>query len=234
MVVVDDASADRTLYVASSLDGVEVIRNERRLGRSGSRNRGLEAITTDFVAIQDADDYSLPHRLQETIPLALDGKSVVGTQLVWKDKRKGVYSGARWPDNFADTEALLSTFRTPVAHPSMLLPTELLKSVGGYDQTFPVAEDLDLMLRLRQTHSDLKFTNSRTQSVVYERARLDSAAYVMHANYWRSRVEERHTGGNQIRGSWMIDGSKQYVRQRLRYARDLALRRIVIGDDHHG
>jgi len=221
IIVVDDASTDRTLDLVRSLGGVQIIENKQRLGRSGSRNRGLDEVKTELVAIQDADDISLPHRLAETVPLALNGSSVVGSQLIWKDKRRGIYAGPRWPETHVDADIALANFRTPIPHPSMLIPTDLLKGVGGYDQRFPVAEDLDLMLRLKEKYPDLKFATSRSQSVVYERPRFDSAPYSLRSSYWRSRVEEIHTGKQLMNGSWVFDAAERYVRQRLRYARGI-------------
>lgn len=219
VIVVDDASTDETFSRIPRIGGVEVLRNSHQLGRSGSRNRGLEAVDTDFVAIQDADDVSLPLRLSLTIPLALDQKTIVGAQLVWQDERHGTHPGTGWPSTFDTAELALSAFRTPIAHPSMLIPTHLLKGVGGYDVRFPVAEDLDLMLRLRGAYPEVKFTSSPTQGVIYSRPRFDSLSYNLNASYWRSQVELSHTGIRPRRLVWALDGSERFLRQRIRYLR---------------
>lgn len=222
VIVVDDASTDGTLSQIPSRDGVEVIQNVRRLGRSGSRNKGLGAITTDFVAIHDADDISLPNRLDSTVPLALDARTVVGSQLIWQDPRTGIYGGPQWPSTFDDTEFALRNFRTPIAHPSMVIPVKLLRGVGGYDESFPVAEDLDLMIRLHRKYPEIRFVNSADQTVVYMRTRLDSLSYSLQSSYWRSKVEAIHIGRRSPRASWLLDASERYVRQRVRCVRGSA------------
>lgn len=223
VVVVDDASTDGTSDLIPRMDGVRVLRNESRLGRSGSRNRGLESVTSELVAIQDADDVSLPNRLGSTVPLALDGRTVVGSQLIWRDERRGIYQGAAWPTAASGTDLALSDFRTPVPHPSMLLPVDMIRGAGGYDGKFPVAEDLELMLRLRRKYPDVKFVNTDSQTVVYTRAELDSFTYNFRSSYWRYRAQAAY-GGSPSRASWIFDASERYVRQRMRYVRRAAIR----------
>jgi hypothetical protein len=71
LVVVDDASTDDTLKVIESIDDprVTVVHNDVNLGPYGSRNRGLENVTGQYVAIADADDWSHPERLAYQVSL---------------------------------------------------------------------------------------------------------------------------------------------------------------------
>lgn len=59
IIVCVDASPDETAEVAREL-GVKVLVNEQNLGCSRSKNRALEAATTDWVHFHDADDILLP------------------------------------------------------------------------------------------------------------------------------------------------------------------------------
>lgn len=219
VLVVDDASTDETFREIPVMEGVDVIRNEVRLGRSGSRNRGLATIKTDLVAIQDADDVSLPNRLRSTVPLVSSEMTVVGSQLLWSAESGKLYEGAGWPTNAGNAEKVLEDFRTPVAHPTMLIPTALMRAVDGYHESFPVAEDLDLMLRLRQLHSEVTFQNSPEATVIYSRTRCDSMAYCLDSHYWRRRVMERHTGFGGGKLVWVWEAMESYLRQRLRFIR---------------
>ena len=71
LVLVDDASTDDTPKVVESIDDprVTVIHNDVNLGPYGSRNRGLEKVTGEYVAIADADDWSHPERLAYQVSL---------------------------------------------------------------------------------------------------------------------------------------------------------------------
>jgi glycosyltransferase involved in cell wall biosynthesis len=55
ILVVDDASADRTASIAESLAGIRVIRHERNKGKGGAVKTGISSATGDIVLIQDAD-----------------------------------------------------------------------------------------------------------------------------------------------------------------------------------
>jgi glycosyltransferase involved in cell wall biosynthesis len=59
IIICVDASPDHTAEVARSW-GVRVLVNDQNLGCSGSKNRALEAATSDWVHFHDADDELLP------------------------------------------------------------------------------------------------------------------------------------------------------------------------------
>lgn len=68
VIVVDDASTDGTGDVVEALreeDGrIKFLRNERRRGTGGSRNRGMKVARGTYITFQDGDDYSAPRRLE--------------------------------------------------------------------------------------------------------------------------------------------------------------------------
>lgn len=55
IIVVDDASSDRTADLARNADGVTLLRLERHLGKGGAVRAGLARAQGDVVLIQDAD-----------------------------------------------------------------------------------------------------------------------------------------------------------------------------------
>ncbi len=55
VVVVDDGSTDASGDVAREFKAVAVLLNGQSLGPAGARNRGLESVTTPFVAFVDSD-----------------------------------------------------------------------------------------------------------------------------------------------------------------------------------
>ena len=75
VVVVDDASSDRTVEVARGFSDprVRVLVNGRNSGPGASRNRGVEASSGEYLAFLDADDVWLPHHVA-TLAGALDGE----------------------------------------------------------------------------------------------------------------------------------------------------------------
>ena len=69
--VIDDGSTDSTPLILNELsisdDRILVIRNEKNLGIAASTNVALSYCDSDFIAIMDADDISLPDRLEKQV-----------------------------------------------------------------------------------------------------------------------------------------------------------------------
>lgn len=66
IVVVDDASTDRTVEIARGYgDRVQVLVNNVNSGPGYSRNAGVAASTGDYLAFLDADDKWLPEHLED-------------------------------------------------------------------------------------------------------------------------------------------------------------------------
>ena len=66
VIVVDDASTDRTLDILHGIadSRLRVLRQSARQGPGVARNRAMEAATGQWLAILDADDAFEPHRLE--------------------------------------------------------------------------------------------------------------------------------------------------------------------------
>ena len=70
IIVVDDASTDESVEVLNELAQagyIQLLRNEKNLGRAESFNRALELVNTEFVANLDADDIALPNRFERQL-----------------------------------------------------------------------------------------------------------------------------------------------------------------------
>ena len=55
ILVIDDASTDRTLEVVKKFSFIHVLENRERIGKAASLNRALPLVNTDLVLIVDAD-----------------------------------------------------------------------------------------------------------------------------------------------------------------------------------
>lgn len=76
IIVIDDASTDNSPEIEAEYQkkypNVKVYRNERNLGQSETRNRGIELAEGDYIACLDSDDYVNPGMYEELYQAAVD------------------------------------------------------------------------------------------------------------------------------------------------------------------
>lgn len=81
LIVLDDASTDRTLEVCRQFEEkdkrIRVVVNEKNLGVGQSRNRLTKFASGKYIANHDSDDISVPHRLEKEVDL-LESKPEIG------------------------------------------------------------------------------------------------------------------------------------------------------------
>lgn len=69
--IIDDGSTDDTMQIIKKYAAMDArivpIFNEKNLGQSRSRNKAIELANGEFIAIMDADDISLPSRLETQV-----------------------------------------------------------------------------------------------------------------------------------------------------------------------
>ncbi|MBG1261015.1 glycosyltransferase family 2 protein [Nostoc commune] len=72
VIIVDDASTDKTVEVAKSFTDprLKVIVNQQNLGAAAARNRALRAAQGEWIAVLDSDDWYAPERLEKLVSLA--------------------------------------------------------------------------------------------------------------------------------------------------------------------
>ncbi|MDB9374860.1 glycosyltransferase family 2 protein [Nodularia sphaerocarpa] len=72
LIIVDDASSDRTVEIAKNfVDArIKILINEKNLGPSDSRNRALKEAKGEWVAVLDSDDWYAPNRLENLLQIA--------------------------------------------------------------------------------------------------------------------------------------------------------------------
>jgi glycosyltransferase involved in cell wall biosynthesis len=147
LIVVDDASDDRTAELLATLEDprVVVLRNEEQRGLATSLNRGLDVAQGRYVARLDADDVAEPDRLASQLE-RIDGLGILGSAVVELDAAGG---RGRLHRNPLGRRAVRwhALFSSPFFHPTVLVDREALGKLR-YDPTFLESEDYDLWTRL--------------------------------------------------------------------------------------
>lgn len=97
IVIVDDGSTDRTIQVAKSLERrhpeVSVISHERNQGKGAALRTGIQNVTGDFVAIQDADLEYDPMDLRRLLEPLVNGEAdaVIGSRFISAGTHRVLY-----------------------------------------------------------------------------------------------------------------------------------------------
>jgi hypothetical protein len=155
LIVIDDGSTDRTPAIAEEFasrdDRVRVLRRAHE-GLSPALNGGIAEARGEYVARMDADDVSIPERLQKQVAY-LDAHPACGALGTWIEvvDEKGLHIGLK---TFATTHETISAALlrgvSAIAHPTVVVRRDVLRAVGGYDARRYPSEDLDLWFRMSE------------------------------------------------------------------------------------
>lgn len=152
IIAIDDGSTDESgtiLQQYAELDGRIRLYRQKNRGLIPTLNYGLTLCRCQWVARMDADDISLPGRLEKQYSRlqSRTGTVVLGTALEYLGPRgpTGVYS--RQPSDAAAIRHLLPR-QNCISHPTVMMRKVAVETVGGYRSAYPHAEDYDLWMRL--------------------------------------------------------------------------------------
>ncbi|MDE5688232.1 MAG: glycosyltransferase family 2 protein [Paramuribaculum sp.] len=181
VVLVDNASADSTPQILSkwaesiSDSGIDVkILSETIPGASAARNCGLAAVATPFVMFFDSDDEMRPGHAEriDSYLRANPDCELVGFGAAMMDA-DGWTSPLRDSDgeNLMRDHILHGIFATQ----RFAVSTELLRRVGGWDESLPGWNDLELGVRLLVASQSTALIHGDASVVIHPEADSISA-----------------------------------------------------------
>jgi hypothetical protein len=185
-IIVNDGSRDRTASIleryGKSDSRVRIYAQENK-GLIASLNRGCGLALGKYLARMDADDVSMPDRLDRQVRF-LDHHEEVGllggAVEIIDDQGEWLFL-VRPPLRDQTIRTALRSFSFPIFHSAVLMRKQTFDEAGGYRAQFLHAEDYDLCLRIvehwkmanlpdvvlrKRTHSDgVSVRNLRQQSL---------------------------------------------------------------------
>lgn len=158
-IIVDDASTDGTWkYLNSIKDGrIKLIRNSKNLGLAASLNKALKSAGGEYIARMDADDISLPRRLEAQLEFMQENPDVdlCGTWAYLINESSEIIGEKKFYEQDQMIKRALAIY-SPIIHPTYFAKKDFFTMLGGYNRKFEYAEDYELLLRARR---DFKFAN---------------------------------------------------------------------------
>ncbi len=213
VIVVDDGSTDGTREALADYgDAIRYLRQPNQ-GVSAARNAGLAAALGRWIAFLDSDDRWLGSHPSDLFEILGND-----SQLVWAFSTRLVELSADAPpvpetppetlaglvdaagvarDYFAATGA-----RVPCQTSTMMVRSEILRELNGFDPSLRTGEDLDLWWRIARDHPRVGV--SRRPGVIVARFREDSLSA-------SARFEEG--GGSDADLPAMIEQNMQRMRE---------------------
>ena len=153
-IIIDDGSADETWETLTEYAGrdkrIALFQNQENIGLTRSLNKGLKQAQGMYIARQDADDVSLPERLELEVRYLDENAEAVlvssNVEIIDEMGRTLIIS-----DRACDPDlvAWWMLFYNHVAgHSAVLFRRKNAIEAGGYDPSVKYAQDYDLWLRL--------------------------------------------------------------------------------------
>jgi glycosyltransferase involved in cell wall biosynthesis len=154
VVVVDDGSTDATADIVHGFDDGRIVevRHETNLGLVAALNTGLDVALGRYIAIQHADDVSMPDRLETLVALFEADTELVIAGSAWElIGENGEPEGLKRRPRDDAVIRWMSLFLTPFGHPTVMLRAETLRRYElRYEEDYFPAEDFRLWSRLLQ------------------------------------------------------------------------------------
>lgn len=147
-LIIDDGSTDGTTEILKRIKDkrIKIVYNKSNLKLVKSLNKGIDIASGKYIVRMDADDISLPYRLERQIEF-MENNPNIGICGTWtrnfgKNSDLNIYPIT---DKEIKTRML---FKCSFSHPSVIMRKSLLdKYALRYSEEFLYAEDYELWLR---------------------------------------------------------------------------------------
>ncbi len=228
-IIINDGSTDSSREIILSYNDprIRLIDNEKNTGLTHSLNKGLQLAKGEYIARQDADDISLPERLERMTDFLDKNKDVelLGSSFINIDEKgKELSVSLLNTDDKEIKNMLLSGNHFGFE----MFRKRVMEKVGFYREEFRYAQDYDLALRIAEVSkvANIKeplYKYRITPNSISTVKRIEQDKY---AELARELAREKKTKGSD----WLDYMSKRQIRKllpKLTLKDHLAQRRFI-------
>jgi len=153
-IIIDDGSTDDSASIIKGYDDprIVLISNTTNIGLTKSLNKGLRLARGRYIARQDADDISYPHRLawEKAFLDQHDEVVLVSGEMEFIDESNEVFHRPRLAAPPLLVKWYLLFYNRIGGHSQVMFRKEPVLSLGGYDESYRYSQDYALWLRLAE------------------------------------------------------------------------------------
>lgn len=175
-IIINDGSTDGTKEVIESFRDPRIILvNRENKGLTKSLNEGIKLSRGQYIARQDADDISLPHRLEKQVTYMDDNPevAVLGSSFRLINVKGKKIKDYHYPTTHDEIKKCLFAFQSAFPHTSVIFRKDKVQELGEYNERFVRSQDYDLWLRVCQRFE----VASLSEPLVCLRFREDSISF---------------------------------------------------------
>lgn len=190
IIITDDCSTDRSFEILEKLaeedSRIKLFKNETNLKIVKTLNKMIQQATGKYIARMDADDISLPERIEKQVYFLEKNPdyALCGTNAVFINEQSKKTGKTALPVSYEENRFFLQFYST-FFHPAVMLRSEVYKQ-NLYDEKFLYSEDYELWIRLffsknikgvnlKENLFAYRLFESQTSSVHREEQNLHSA-----------------------------------------------------------
>lgn len=223
VVLVDNASSDSTLslmrdWAAKSHTFDVVVMTEQKRGACAARNRGLQEVETEFVMFFDSDDeMSADHVSDFSAAISRNPQAdIFGRDIITESiggKRKRLY--------FTSRDTIFNhLFRGCLSTQRIVVRTDLVRKVGGWNENLAVWNDFELGVRLLLATDRIVNLPGAPTVITYQQAEsITGTSFSAKAGQWEMSLDSIEKG---FRGAGQPDMIKWIDCRRMILAAEYA------------
>ena len=153
----DDGSTDSTYKILlQNFDDnkkIRIFKNNENIGLTKSLNKLIEKSKGSVIARQDADDKSVPNRLE------IQMESMILKKLDFCTSRASIKNTNRLIPNlsYLIPPKIVIKYKNPFIHGTLLIKKSIMLEIGGYDEQFKYSQDYKLFIDLLKMNRKFYF-----------------------------------------------------------------------------